>query len=178
MSGKVVNFLAFQANWFACVLGAAQGLPWLGPLTTVLLAAHYVHAAARRRRALALLGLVLLLGLFVDSSLVLGERLVFSEVTEGPWPPLAPPWILALWVALATTIDSSMSWIQGRLGLAILLGALSGPLAYLAGERLGAVELGRPLWLTLLVLALTWAAALPVVVQLESLLGPSEPAVA
>jgi hypothetical protein len=28
----LVNFVAFQLGWFACVLGAAQGLPWLGPV--------------------------------------------------------------------------------------------------------------------------------------------------
>ena len=28
------NLLAFQACWFTSVLGAAHGMPWLGPLVT------------------------------------------------------------------------------------------------------------------------------------------------
>ena len=32
MTHPLVSFVAFQVCWFACVGGAARGLPWLGPL--------------------------------------------------------------------------------------------------------------------------------------------------
>jgi hypothetical protein len=31
----VINFVLIQAAWFACVLGAARGMPWLGVFATV-----------------------------------------------------------------------------------------------------------------------------------------------
>jgi len=34
-----LNVLLFQAGWFACVLGAAQGLPWIGLLAAVAIVA-------------------------------------------------------------------------------------------------------------------------------------------
>jgi Zn-dependent protease with chaperone function len=34
-AGWLPNLLAFQAAWFATVLGAANGLPWLGPVCTL-----------------------------------------------------------------------------------------------------------------------------------------------
>ena len=30
------NFLIFQAGWFATVLGAANGAPWLGPIAVLV----------------------------------------------------------------------------------------------------------------------------------------------
>jgi hypothetical protein len=33
---KLTNFIAFQVCWFACVLGAAKGMEWIGPLSVAL----------------------------------------------------------------------------------------------------------------------------------------------
>ena len=42
----IVNAVLFQIGWFACVLGAAHGLPWIGPLAAVaIIGWHLVHAA-------------------------------------------------------------------------------------------------------------------------------------
>jgi hypothetical protein len=43
---------------------------------------------------------------------------------------------------------------------AALFGAVGGPVAFVAGERLGAVTLARPLAPSLLVLGLAWGVAL------------------
>lgn len=103
MISKTLNFLAVQANWLACVLGAAWGLPWLGPLTTAVLIVEFVRRSRRRAPVLWLLLTAALMGLVVDSGLTIAGRLQFIEPTAGPWPPVAPPWIPALWLALATT---------------------------------------------------------------------------
>ncbi|HEX9205581.1 MAG TPA: DUF2878 family protein, partial [Candidatus Deferrimicrobiaceae bacterium] len=42
-----------------------------------------------------------------------------------------------------------------------LLGAAAGPLAYYAGEALGAVRFGIPAWRSLAALAILWGAAIP-----------------
>jgi hypothetical protein len=36
------NFVAFQTGWFACVLGAANGMPWLGVIVAVLVVGWHV----------------------------------------------------------------------------------------------------------------------------------------
>ena len=77
----------------------------------------------------------------------------------------APYWIVAMWALFATTVNLSLRWLKGRLWLALILGAIGGPLAYFAGYRFGAVtflesttalillSLGWALWTPLLVLA-------------------------
>ncbi len=43
----LVNFVAFQAGWFACVLSAANGRPWLGVLVVGLIVALHLRTARR-----------------------------------------------------------------------------------------------------------------------------------
>ena len=160
---KLANFALFQLGWFSCVLGAANGLPWAGPL--VVLAAVAVHLALVRRPALEL-KLVLaaaLLGLLADSLLLATGWVAYPN---GEWVPgFAPYWIIAMWVLFATTLNVSMRWLRRSMPLALIAGAVGGPLSYLAGERLGAIQFVEPA-LSLAALAIAWAIALPVLVLL------------
>ena len=47
------------------------------------------------------------------------------------------------------------------LAIAMIAGALLGPLSYLAGARLGALSLGDPMYVSLLAVAGVWAVAMP-----------------
>ncbi len=49
--------------------------------------------------------------------------------------------MLSLWAAFATTLNHSLRWVMHRPLVATLLGAIGGPLAYLAGAKLGALHL-------------------------------------
>ena len=73
---------------------------------------------------------------------------------------LPPPWLLAMWAQFATTFRSSLRPVITRPTPAALSGATGGPLAFLAGERLGAVTLLPPLTHGLLRLSISWAVAL------------------
>jgi hypothetical protein len=68
-----------------------------------------------------------------------------------------------------------MAWLKGRPWLAAFAGAVGGPLAYLAGERLGGLEMSDPL-LALGAQALGWAVLLPVLVHLATRLDGFAPA--
>ena len=153
-----VNFIAFQLGWFACVFSAAIDRPWLGlPVVLSVLLLHLL-AAARPRREAALLGLSLCCGLLLDSLLVGGGWVSYRTGQWLPW--LAPYWILAMWPLFATTLNISMRWLHGRQILAALLGAVGGPLSYLGGERLGALELAPGL-AAVMALAVAWGLAMP-----------------
>ena len=159
----LLNFVTFQAGWFACVLGAAHGRPELGVVAVALIAAGWLVAAPRPRALAMLLLITGVVGLCWDSWLT-----VFGLVAYRPGPltpPLAPWWILALWVLLATTLHRSMRWLQSGLLLPAVLGAIAAPLSYLAGARLGALTLVqlRP---ALLAQAAGWAVLLPALLRL------------
>lgn len=153
----LANFAAFQAGWFACVLGAANGQPWVGLAVVGLVVVMHLVMAERPGQEARLMVLALLTGLVVDSLLVASGWLRYAS----PMPAgLAPFWILAMWALFATTLNVSMSWLKGKAGLAVLLGAVFGPLSYMAGQRLGALEF-IDFRAGTLALAVAWALAMP-----------------
>jgi hypothetical protein len=74
-----------------------------------------------------------------------------------------------IWIALALTLQSSMSWLSGRYLLAGILGAISGPFAYWAGVRMGAGAV-TDLTTTMICLSVIWLIITPVLFYLSSLL--------
>ena len=78
----------------------------------------------------------------------------------------APYWIVAMWMLFATTLNVALSWLQGRLFLAILFGLLGGPSAYYGAQQLGAFSLASPLIVTLTILGVYWSVACPVALSL------------
>ena len=157
----LANFASFQVGWFACVLGASRGWDWAGPIAVLVLAGAWLLVAPRPRALALVTVLAGIVGLAWDSALAL---LGLIRYRPAPWSPLAPPWILALWVLFATTLHLSLRWLRGRRWQASLLGALAAPLAYLGGARLGALQLPQ-LWPALLAQGAGWALILPLLVE-------------
>lgn len=161
----LINFLAFQFGWFACVLGAANGKPWLGPIAVLLAVLLHLWLTGRPRRELQLLISAMGLGLVLDSILVASGWVSYPN---GSWlPGFAPYWIIAMWALFATTLNVSMKWMQGRPALAVLMGAVGGPLSYLAGQKLGAMSFNDSV-LALAALAVAWSLAMPLLVGLAA----------
>ncbi len=162
---KAVNFVLAQAGWFACVEGAARGRPWIGPLVAAAVVVRHLAAAQDRWQELRLLAAAAIAGLIIDGGLKGSGVVAYAgDVLPVRW--LAPPWILALWVLFGTMLNRSLVWLQGRRWLAALLGAVSGPLSYLSGARLGAASFPRSAALAMAVLASVWAALLPALIGL------------
>lgn len=157
-----LNLVGYQLVWFAAVLGAARGRAEWGLLAGLLfIVAHLVTTALRRDDAgLAVSAVVL--GFVVDGGLSwLGW--VDYGAAASPWPPL---WLLAIWASFGLTLNHSFALSQRHLGITAVVGAAGGPLAYLAAERLGAVQLAVPAWRGVLALALAWALVLPLLAGL------------
>ena len=66
-----------------------------------------------------------------------------------------------MWALFSTTLNVSMAWLKNRLVLASVMGAVFGPLSYLAGQRLGAIEL-LDTRSAIVALAMIWALVMPV----------------
>ncbi len=157
-SRVVVNFVAYQVAWFACVLGGAHGLPWVGVAVTAVAVAILLAGSPAPWRDAALITVVSLIGALWDGLLAGTGLLVYPSGMILPW--LAPVWIIAMWAGFATTFYVSMRWLLGRWWLASLFGAIGGPLAFYAGMRLGAVSFPDPV-AALAVLAVGWAVLMP-----------------
>lgn len=167
MSRTLVNVVTVNAGWFACVMGAAAGWYWLGPLAVLAFLLLHLWLVTPRRPELILAGVLLAAGVFADTLLGLAGAI---DPVRGPdWPDLlSPPWMVAMWVNFGTTISTSLRWLEGRPLVSVLLGAAGGPSAYAAGARLGAATLGEPGFFSLVMVGAVWAAALPLAVALAS----------
>jgi len=171
----LLNFIAFQIAWFACVLGGANDLALAGTLTVIAAVALHASIARRPGTELQLVLLVTLIGTVWDSLIV---TLGLMSYPSGMFAAgIAPHWIIAMWALFATTLNISMSWMKGRAVAAALMGGIGGPLAYLAGHRLGGVEIAE-LSLALTVQGLGWAVIMPLLTTLASRFNGVDPEVA
>lgn len=158
----IYNLVMFQLAWFFCAYGAAHDMPWLAFLVVApVVIWHLSHARKKSQEARLLLCMVLM-GLLLDQSLLSLGMLSFPD--SGLPHGWLPPWMLMLWLVFATTLNVSLRWTRASLGLRVLLGALGGPLAYTAGQHLGAIRL--PHEASLLAIAFAWALAFPLAIAL------------
>ena len=174
MNGRALaSFVVLQAGWFACALGAANGVGWVGP--AVVLAALVVHVgrgpSSARGREVVFLAAAALVGFVVDTALLRLGVLVI------PGAAVAPAWLVALWPNFAATTGKGglLSSVARRPLVAAALGAVGGPLAYDGGARLGALGLHASRLGALAVLALVWAAVVPALFALRSRVSPALP---
>jgi len=86
----------------------------------------------------------------------------------APGALFGPIWIVALWMAFATSVDVSLRWLRQRPMLGAAFGAVGGNLAYQAGQKLGAVSFSPMDPHAALALALVWGVAIPVLVQVAA----------
>jgi hypothetical protein len=169
-----VNFVLFQLAWFACVLGGAYLVPWLGPVVVAAVVAYHLKAVPEARAESALLVTAAVIGTVFDSLLVSTGWLAYPS---GQWVAfLAPYWIIAMWVAFATTLNVSLNWLKGRPWLAASFGAVGGPMAYFAGAKLGGVVLVEPV-AALVAIGIGWAVIMPLLMAIASNLDGWRPGV-
>ncbi|MBJ7380795.1 MAG: DUF2878 domain-containing protein [Polynucleobacter sp.] len=155
---KILNFIFFQVGWFACILGAAHDQVMVAVSITALCIIFHLFICNKPYAELIVLIKAVLLGLFIDTALIRFSWIEFHA--QGLLPSISPIWMWMLWAIFASTLNSSMSWLQGRLFLALALGAIAGPLCYEAGVQLGAAQ-----WVSrtngLIYLAVAWGLSMP-----------------
>ncbi len=156
----VAEWAGFQLVWLASALGAARGHAAPGILASALFVAAMLTAkrwAAAECLTILTSGVV---GLMAESALVATGLVRFA----APWPDalLAPAWMVALWMAFGATLATFASLLGKRfVAKACIIGSITGPLAYAAGAKVGAIEIVGSAPLAYLAIALIWAIALP-----------------
>lgn len=159
----LMNFLAFQAGWFAAVLGAANNMPWAGPLVIAAAIALHLRVAKEPRQELALILACGLIGAVTDSLLVAAGWVAYptGSIVENA----APYWIVAMWMLFATTLNVSLGWLKPRKFVGALFGLFGGPLAYYTGFKLGGIEF-LDFNAAIVALGVAWGAVTPVLLIL------------
>lgn len=153
-----LNYVLYQAGWFACILGAAWQYEGAGVAVAVVLTATHVWLSRERGIELSLLAAATGVGFVAESVQIASGTYdaVSSVLPEG----MPAAWLLALWAQFATTFRYSLSGIMTRPARAAAFGAVGGPLAFFAADRLGALALLPPVGPGLIRISLTWTIAL------------------
>ena len=167
---NLANFLLFNAGWFAAVWGAAQGWIWLGPLAFGAMVVHHLlaftPAGERRSEVLYLLGIGVV-GLTVDS-LLHAAGLLRYPTSESAWTlATVPPWIVSLWIGFATLPRMSLGWLASKpWWLAVVLGAIGGPLSFHGGTTFESIAAAVDLpWTTYAALGIEYAVLMPLMLR-------------
>lgn len=162
---KLFNFALFQLGWLASVLLGASRYHWLGPVVVFAVLFVHLRSSPDREAERRLIGYALLIGLVWENLVSLSGLIVYPS--GQPFGILAPVWILAMWPLLAITLNVSLRWLKGMPAVAALFGAVGGPLAFFAGERLGAAVFPDP-YLAMATLAVGWAILFSLLMRLAA----------
>jgi hypothetical protein len=156
----IINAIGFNLTWF--------GLVYWGdifvPVAIVLLGAHIIYVSDKGNHEIALIVIVAIIGVVVDSTLqVLGVFNFFGNA-------YLPLWLISLWFCFGATLHHSLGFLQDSKRLQFLVGATIAPLSYLAGNQLEAVDFGISIFSTYMVLSLVWAVLMVVFFYIKFLL--------
>jgi hypothetical protein len=154
----LINAVVFKLAWLSALFGGTFDVPGLVLVGVLSAIAIHLWRAAEPHRELVLVIMAGLIGLAWDSLMVAAGWLSYPSGIIVPG--LAPYWIVAIWMLFATTLNVTFRWLRGRFLLAALMGAIFGPLSYLAGSAAGGVELVNPV-AALTSLAASWALFMP-----------------
>lgn len=160
MGRITLNALVFQLGWFCCVL---YGWPLALVYLCCALALHFLFIVEKSQRLseAILIVAVVTVGWFVDTLFIVSGVLILPDVFMLP-----PFWLLALWVLFATTLRYCLAWLENAYLLAALLGAVCGPLNYIAGAKLAGGAITTPLFHSVFIMTLVWLAVLPLLMLL------------
>lgn len=160
MNKKIINNLSYQAIWWSSVIGAIINRPLIGFYVMLpVLALHFLYIA-RDKREIFLLIIAAIAGTAMDTLLNLFNIVQYSGTFDfAHW--LAPIWITSMWIGFSMTVNHSLSWLNNKKFLGFILGMIFGPLAYVAGQRYGAVKFVAPDFWPLILLSVLWGVIIP-----------------
>jgi len=154
-----LNLISFQIGWFACILGAANGIFWLGPLVVCILFSVHLRLTKNFFREIALGLIISLVGFLTDTLLTLSN--VYSPVPNYFEPPWSPPWLIFMWLNFATLINVSIKWLSRNYLFSAILGGIGGAIAYYSGDAFGALQYIEPVFSNIVITGIVWAGLTP-----------------
>ena len=159
---NIFNILGFNFSWWACVLGAAKGFSYAGPVAMLVFLVLHFYINSFDSSEIKLIIIFAFLGTLIDTLMVYTGMLSYNGLYEENII-IAPLWITAMWCGFAATVNHSMAFLKGKWIYSLILGAIFGPLAYKTGQGLGAINFNANHLSIIILLAVVWAFSLPLI---------------
>ena len=147
-------------------------MPWLGPVAVLFAVVVHLRFARKPFEEVLLILSCALLGASFDSALVAAGWVTYTSGLFSDY--MAPYWIISMWMLFGTTLNVSMRWMRGRPLLASAFGFVGGPLAYIAGHKIGGIQFVDQT-AAIAMLAIGWAVIMPLLMQLGERLDGVSP---
>ena len=142
---KIISFVLFNGIWFSAVVGRNDYL-WL---TIALVLVQVVYSQRIGKVHWTLVARLFAVGLLLEAiSISLG---VIDFV--GGYFPL---WLALLWLGFAAMAPVALDWLAKKTWLALLAGAVSGPITYITGVEFGAAAIESTV-ITVVTYAIVWS---------------------
>ena len=86
--------------------------------------------------------LLVVAGIFgtIADSLLLNTNILVYDGMYSSVDFIAPLWITAMWVGFTATLNHAFKKIINKYSIQAILGMIFGPIAYITGKSLGAIE--------------------------------------
>lgn len=155
------HFIAYYLTWFACIIYAASGEPWMGPAVALsfICVQLLVQMISHRPWLYELLFALTLMfvGMIVDTTLLQTGWIYFKA---NPFADsISPPWMACLWLSFGFTVTvTSRAWLHRYIIMGVLT-FISLPFAYWIGVIIGAAVVES--WWFYPILGGTWMVLLP-----------------
>ncbi|MCK7458445.1 DUF2878 domain-containing protein [Idiomarina aminovorans] len=127
---KIVSFVLFNALWLSAVWGREHYIV----LSGVLLVLQFFYSIAVAKVSWTLILRLFAVGLLLEAIVI---SLGFIDFTGGYFPL----WLVMLWLGFSSMAPVALDWLAPKPVFAVLLGAISGPISYVAGIKLNAATI-------------------------------------
>ncbi|MGK5595285.1 MAG: DUF2878 family protein [Parachlamydiaceae bacterium] len=149
------NTICYCFGWCWSVLLGSNNHTWMAVFGVIILIALQLYLLRKKSLESYLSDTVICL-LSVPSGLLLEEFLMQTQLVNYPTATFPPLWVLILYPLFALIINHSLSWLHNRKGLAFLFAFSLAPLSYIAGAKLGGLQLGHTFWLSYMGIGWLW----------------------
>lgn len=160
----LLNFIIFNFAWFTLIFTANTYVY----IVLLVVLGQYLVVSNKVAEAKLILT-VSLIGISVDSLLM--HSGVFTFPQNGTFIPL---WLMVIWIAFASTLNHSLSFLSHRPYLQFFCGLIFPPLNYLTGHSFGAVAFTYSTSTTFIILSVIWAPLLMLFYYCQSSLFKKE----
>ena len=153
---KILNFVLFQAGWFAAAF-LQDGSVWIMLALVVL---HFVVTPSKTADAKLLL-MLLPIGLTFEVLMISLGFVAFNSAL------VLPIWMILLWCLLILSFNHSLKWLRDiPLLWQVVLSGGFGSASYFAAQKFQALIIGEPMLLYGTAIAVIWAIQLPVMMAI------------